>query len=278
MVRSVLLIVLVGGCVTNEPPPSAPSVPKATSALASTTPPSGDAGAERASTTDAGAVATTLAVPADEAPDTDVGEDSCGNAPKLDHRQRLTATPHDRRKMESASGFFAIRGAPPTADARTPLVIRLDGPARAAVAKPLDLKVSVENAGAKPVVLGLAVDGSFEHWRSPFVDLYARDEATGRVYRLDFHGARCGNVNMRTKADFVTLARGARREPAFGEWAAHVSRATLDAPGRYALWVVYTSCDGRDMGLALSVSGAGRLPVPYRGVVASAPITIEVTP
>lgn len=284
IVRSVVLFALVAGCAASDPPPAA--VPTATAPLASGPSEPALAPSARAPevvtlafSMDAGAPDDAAVAASTPAPDDDLGPDSCGNAPKLDYRARLGASASSAITAEpSPFGFFAVKTPVPAGDANAPLQIRLDAPSRIAASKPMGLKASVTNVAKKALTLALAVDGSLEHWRSPFVDLYARDEASGRVYRYDFHGGRCGNVNTRTKADFATVAAGAVREPAFGEWSNHVQTASIDVPGRYSLWVVYTSCKGPDYGLALGVGGAPRLPVPYRGVVASAPVVVEVTP
>jgi hypothetical protein len=174
-------------------------------------------------------------------------------------------------------GFYAVTKAapepgPPAVGA--PLNIALKGSARVKVGEPLHLRATVENVSARNVILARAVDGSLEHWRSPFVDLLIKD-AAGRVFRWDFQGARCGNVNQRHAGDFVTLAAGAKREGAFGEWAGHLDDAVIDAPGRYTAWVVYSSCTGVEHGVPLGAAAAS-LPTPFLGVLISAPVTFDV--
>ena len=96
----------------------------------------------------------------------------------------------------------------------------------------------------------MPVDGSFEHWRGPFVDLYARDEGSGRTYRWTFGKGfgRCGNVDSRKPDDFVMLPPGKRKVDPFGTGRAASLAPVLMMPGRYTLWVVYaSSCVGAEL-------------------------------
>lgn len=117
------------------------------------------------------------------------------------------------------------------------------------------------------------------HWRSPFVDLYARDGRSGKVYRWA-HGAgvaRCGNVNPRTADDYVTLDAGQRRTDPFGEWSQSALSPVLAEPGRYTLWVVYAACAGPELGGGLEVDVAPPADL-FQGTLVSNAIAVVVTP
>jgi hypothetical protein len=173
-------------------------------------------------------------------------------------------------------GFFPVDGAAPgPRSSRTaPLELTLSGPSRRTPSQRLDLQVTVENRSAEPVVAMRALDGSLEHWREPHWDLYLRDEASGRVYRWDFHGGRCGNVDPIRVEDYVELRPGERRDEVPGPWANHLGGATVGARGRYTAWVVYRFCGHGGAGLPLGRQ-VERGDV-TRGVFTSNAITIEV--
>jgi hypothetical protein len=151
-------------------------------------------------------------------------------------------------------GFHEVDGAAPpprTADA-APLQLTLSGPPSRAEGQALALKLTFKNRGNAPLVVARPLDGSLEHWRAPMVDLYARDEASSRVYRFAFTGARCGNVNPIEKDDYATLKPGeARSDVTDNGWASYVEKASLPRAGRYAVWVVYTYCGSKEGGLPL---------------------------
>jgi hypothetical protein len=142
---------------------------------------------------------------------------------------------------------------------------------------PIALSLELANAGAAAFTFGIAVDGSFEHWRAPFVDLYAREDATGKTYRWT-HGAtfgRCGNVNSRTAEDYVRLAPRKKRADPFGERSHHALAPAVTTPGRYTLWVVYAACRGAERGAPLYPDD----PVPadvFEGTIASNALALEV--
>lgn len=173
-------------------------------------------------------------------------------------------------------GFFAVDAPPPgpRTTGSSPIELGLTGPSQVRPDAPLGLAVAFTNRSASPVTVMRALDGSLEHWRDPYYDLYLRDEASGRVHRWDYHGGRCGNVNRITDEDFVTLAPGERRDGVPGPWASHLRQATLGVPGHYVAWVVYRQCGGPSAGLPLGPNA--QHPSVTAGVFASNPIPIEI--
>ena len=179
-------------------------------------------------------------------------------------------------------GFYETRTAPrdgPRLYDRAAIALSLTGPARAFTGQPLALALSLTNGSAQPLHYGMPVDGSFEHWRGPFVDLYARDEARNRTYRWTFGKGfgRCGNVDSRKPEDFVMLPPGKGRADPFGPRSHTALAAVVTRPGRYTLWVAYSSsCVGAELS-----SGDGFDAKPpddrFEGTIASNGITLEVT-
>ncbi|MEZ4264665.1 MAG: hypothetical protein R3B36_36705 [Polyangiaceae bacterium] len=218
---------------------------------------------------------------------------SCGLAPRVDKTKRLGAgtVVHAANIMAPAGttplGFFEVLRAPadgprPTVaatGAASSLRLVLKGPSRVAAGVGPKLSLELFNDGATPETVALAVDGSFPHWRAPFVDLYARDESSGTIYRWaqgpDY--ARCGNVNQRSaKHDFFVLAPRAHRTEPFGSWAESAVSPVIDTPGRYTLWVVYAACTGPEVGVSLGIDE----PAPagtFDGTLASNGVVIDVT-
>lgn len=172
-------------------------------------------------------------------------------------------------------GFFEVDGAAPgpRAGRTAPIELELTGPSRVSPTDALGLRLTAHNRSGQPVVMMRALDGSLEHWRDPHYDLYLRDEASGQVYRWDFHGGRCGNVNPITDEDYLTFAPGGHDDQVAGPWASHLAQARVGAPGRYAAWVVYRWCGHDGSGLPLGTD-VRRQVTP--GVFASNPISIEV--
>jgi hypothetical protein len=172
----------------------------------------------------------------------------CGFAPRVDRGRPL--------RSDAAGGwldFFETKTSPqdqPRAYERAAISLDLTAPKRALVDEPIALGMTLLNRSAEPFRFSRAVDGSFEHWRGPFVDLYAHDERTGRTYAWTYGKGfgRCGNLDPRTPEDFVTLAPNQRRSDPFES--SRGSRLAMLAPtfrveGRYTLWVVYaSSCFG----------------------------------
>lgn len=178
-------------------------------------------------------------------------------------------------RFGGGNGFFEVQApAPgPRTTATTPIQLELSGPARLAPDRPLALRLTFANPSSGPVTVMRALDGSLEHWRHPHYDLYLRDEGTQRVYRWDYHGGRCGNVNPIRDEDYVTLAAGPRRDDVHGGWAAHVSQAAVGTPGVYTAWVVYRFCGHGGGGLPLGPNV--ERPV-LEGVFASNAVRLEV--
>lgn len=205
----------------------------------------------------------------------------CGFAPRVD-RDKPLGTSTGSPPADSL-GFFETKTAPrdgPRLYDRAAITLSLTGPARAFTGQPLSLALSLVNGSAQPLHYGMPVDGSFEHWRGPFVDLYARDEASDRTYRWTFGKGfgRCGNVDPRKPDDFVMLAPGKRKGDPFGPESHTALAPVVMRPGRYTLWIVYaSSCVGAE----LASGNADDAPPPadrFDGTIASNGITLEVTP
>lgn len=205
----------------------------------------------------------------------------CGFAPRVDRDKPLDTSPDPPPPESSWLGFFETRTEPrdgPRAYDRAAIALSLTGPSRASTRQPLRLALSLSNGSAQPFRYGMPVDGSFEHWRGPFVDLYARDEGSGRTYRWTYgKGAgRCGNVDPRKPDDYVTLSPGKRTDDPFGPESHSALAPVIMKPGRYTLWVVYaSSCVGAELGSG----GRDDAPPPadlFDGTIASNGITLEV--
>lgn len=181
------------------------------------------------------------------------------------------------------AGFFEVerspRDGPRDDDPSSAIRLALSGPQRVVAGREMSLALTLTNDGGADLRYARAVDGSFEHWRSPFVDLYARDERSGRVYRWA-RGAgviRCGNVNPRTADDYLTLGAGQQRPDPFGEWSQSALSPVLAEPGRYTLWVVYAACAGPELGGGLEVDVAPPADL-FQGTLVSNAIAVVVTP
>jgi hypothetical protein len=207
----------------------------------------------------------------------------CGFAPGVDRDRPLDKSPHSPPPESSWLGFFETKTPPrdePRVYDRAAIALTLTGPSRAFTRQPLPLALSLANGSAEPFRYARPVDGSFEHWRGPFVDLYARDESSHRIYRWTFGKGfgRCGNVDVRKADDFVTLAAGKRKADPFGPESHTALAPVLMMPGRYTLWIVYaSSCLGADLA---SNYGYDEPPPAglFDGTIASNGLTIEVTP
>lgn len=181
----------------------------------------------------------------------------CGAPPKLDRARLLGRSPtYGSRSLMAASGstglpLAAVVGAAPLpGGSPSDAVLEIGAPPHLEVDAPLRLTTRITNRGTATVSIARAVDGSDEHWRSPFVDVYVRAEATGEVYRADLvhQGGRCGNVNARRPDDFFALAPGESRQEPFGGWAHTLGLVSFPTPGRYQVWVVYAACEGPERG------------------------------
>lgn len=205
----------------------------------------------------------------------------CGFAPRVDREKPLG--PGNYGPSTSWLGFFETKTAPqdgPCVYDRAAIALALKGPLRAFTGQPISLTLSLLNGSAQPLQYGMPVDGSFEHWRAPFVDLYAREQGSGRTYRWTFGKdfGRCGNVDSRKAADYVTLPRGTRKLDPFGP-NSHVALApVVTTSGRYTLWVVYaSSCMGADIGASTAAYDAPRPADLFEGTIASNGFTLDVT-
>lgn len=123
------------------------------------------------------------------------------------------------------------------------LSLELRGPSTIRRDQAIPLQLAFRNTGASATAVIRSNDGSFEHMREPFVDLYVEDVTTQQVYRSAFVGGRCGMVNGLSAQDFVSITAGAASDAPAREWAGHLQRSKIPAPGRYRLWVVYRLCD-----------------------------------
>jgi hypothetical protein len=154
-------------------------------------------------------------------------------------------------------------------------VLTLSGPAKRAANQELSLDLAFENQGPTPLVVVRPLDGSLEYFRAPMVDVYAREEASGKVYRFAYTGGRCGNVNPIQEDDYATLApRESRSDVTDNGWAGYLKSTSLPRAGRYAVWVVYTFCDfiNRGSPLAADVIRSEA----YLGAHASNALQVEV--
>ncbi len=209
---------------------------------------------------------------------------ACGNGPRVDRKKQLGSgvTAHAGSLMAAAPetpfGFFELDRVPvESAPAREPLRLLLTGPKKVARGALFSLKLALKSEGESPATYVRAMDGSFEHWRAPFVDLFAKDLASGRAYRWTYGASygRCGNTNARSPDDFVTIAPGQRIDEPFGSWA-KVRDAMIDVPGKYALWVIYAACEGVELRRGM---GGPDAPLPkdvFEGILVSDKVIVEV--
>lgn len=211
----------------------------------------------------------------------------CGFAPRVDRDKPLRGDLHESASTRTESpetswlGFFETVTVPrdgPRVYDRAALALVLAGPKRAFPRQSVTLSLALVNDTAEPFHYGMPVDGSLEHWRGPFVDLYARDESSGRTYRWTFGKGfgRCGNVDPRKDDDYVIVPPKKRRADPFGEKSRRVLAPVFPIPGRYTLWVVYaSSCLGTQIG-----SGSREDPAPpadlFDGTIASNGLTVEI--
>jgi hypothetical protein len=204
----------------------------------------------------------------------------CGGAPNVDRKRPLRL---GDSATDGAFDFFATER--PLVDGprdaakggSSGLRLSLNGPAHVGAGAPIELAVTLANQGTSSFRYALAVDGSLEHWRSPFVDVYVRDEQSKAVYRWSYGASygRCGNVNARTAADYALLAPGDTRSDPFGEWAMRAPIA-IKRPGRYVLWLVYAACVGPEIGVPLGPD-EGLAADAFEGTLASNGIVVDVS-
>jgi hypothetical protein len=182
--------------------------------------------------------------------------------PDVEERVALGIAPREVRegatvsyRFDRAEVFLRTRQRPTAPGlASAGLSLELRGPSTIRRDQAIPLQLGFRNGGASAITVIRSNDGSFEHMREPFVDLYVEDVATQQVYRSTFVGGRCGMVNALTAQDLVAIAAGAASDAPAREWAGHLQRSKIAAPGRYRLWVVYRLCDlerARGMGQQL---------------------------
>lgn len=176
---------------------------------------------------------------------------SCAeNEPETDQSAALGLTPQvvheggrDYHRYPRTDVFLRVRQRPVSPQTTSgALQLELQGPRTIRRDQPIPLQVSFRNASARTMTVIRANDGSHEHMREPFVDLYVEDLATQTVYRSSFVGGRCGMVNQLQATDLVSIpARGSSDAPV-AEWAGHLRQSKIPAAGRYRLWAVYRMC------------------------------------
>lgn len=162
----------------------------------------------------------------------------------------------------------------PRTQADAPLELRLTGPATRKVGDGLALELEMVNRTDGPLVAMRSLDGSPEHWRSPYYDLYLEEVSTGRQFRWDRQGGRCGNVNAIKADDYVDLAPGASTKEVTQVWGGYLTMATILKPGTYRAWVVYQFCGFQEGGLPLG-KDLLRSDV-HHGIHVSNAVTIDV--
>jgi hypothetical protein len=206
----------------------------------------------------------------------------CGLAPRVDRTKPLG--PAHGFELDSPSSLgggsrdFFVTEKPPRegpSGGEGGIRLVLTGPTRTVVGMKVALALDLRNGSTKPLHYARALDGSFEHWRSPFVDVYARDESfTYRwTYTRDY--GRCGNVDAREADDFIVLPPGGRKKKPFGAWSDRSLEPKFERPGTYTVWVVYAACTGAERGLT---SGNDVAPPNdlFDGTIASNALQIEV--
>ncbi len=139
--------------------------------------------------------------------------------------------------------FLRAQGTPlPPSSSSGALELVLSAPSVVRRDQPIALRVSFRNRSARSLTVIRSNDGSFEHAREPFVDVYAEDLATRAVYRSSFVGGRCGMVNQLAATDLVPIAGRASSDAPASEWARNLTESKIPAAGRYRVWVVYRMC------------------------------------
>lgn len=149
-------------------------------------------------------------------------------APRFDRADVFLRTRARPMAPGVASGGLSL-------ELRGPRVVRRD--------QPIALQVAFRNQRASSITVVRTNDGSYEHMREPYIDLYVEDVSTQQVYRGTFVGGRCGMVNALTAQDLVTIAAGASSEAPAGDWSRHLRESKIPAAGRYRVWTVYRMCD-----------------------------------
>lgn len=212
---------------------------------------------------------------------------ACGEAvPETDRATALgvqpTTSTRDGRTEHTyreQAVFLAVNGAAPPARAGNDgagLRLELLGATTRRRGEALGLRAEVHNATSSGATVIRSNDGSFEHMREPFLDLYVQNTADQRVYRYTSVGGRCGMVNTLQRDDLVSVAAGARSAGPFSQWVSPLGEAKIPVAGRFRVWLVYRQCDwqrAQGMGGAPTTSKPSDL---FEGQLASNAIEIDV--
>jgi hypothetical protein len=167
------------------------------------------------------------------------------HAPPLGHHGKWP--PADGRTW--SSGFRLVRGDGPRpyAGEYGELRVHLSGRTRVRAGDALRLRVAFTSFAPEPVTVVQPSEGTAADLRAPLYQIYAREHATGRVYRLWLY-AECGMYDERlSDAAFHEVAQGQRREMAGSDdFYDSLSEVSIEEPGSYSIWVVYAYCAGLD--------------------------------
>lgn len=151
-----------------------------------------------------------------------------------------------QNRYSMSAVFLAVTGAAPPpregGPGALPLRLELSGPASVGLREPLRLRLTAHNQSPRSWTVLRANDGSFEQRREPFVDLYAEDLGSHRVYRYTGVGGRCGFINGLAPSDLLSVPPGSATAEPFARWASHLGEAHFLQRGRYRVWVVYALC------------------------------------
>lgn len=206
----------------------------------------------------------------------------CDSAePQIDPKGKLLGAQVSlRHRNLMAPNFAGGTGFYPLADKVEPgpandalLQLRISGPSKLAAGKPLKLGLQFHNRTGQPIVVLRPNDGSLEHMRYPYYDLFLQDEKSGQVYRWAFQGGRCGNINPTKREDHVVIDPGSDRADVALSWADYLKSAPIPSRGTYRVWVAYRFCGYESRGLHLGkdqqMSGV------FRGSVVSNALLME---
>ncbi|MGZ3422471.1 MAG: hypothetical protein ACXVEF_04985 [Polyangiales bacterium] len=196
------------------------------------------------------AVVSGLAVPfisraGTPAPGTGVDASCKASIPEVDGKKpALGATSVPSQLTLPIQAFHPIVGsaAPRGSASGTPIELRIELPKTKKAGEVLSPKLVVLNTSKATLSILKPMDGSYDHARFPYWDVYARDEKTQQVYRWTYGAMRCGNTNAPHEADHVVIDPGKSVTPKLSEWGSAVEKAILSTPGTYTVWVEYAFC------------------------------------
>lgn len=97
-----------------------------------------------------------------------------------------------------------------------------------------NLELKIENISNDPLTVVTPVDGSWDHWRYPYLSINVYDNS-GKQLPLELAG-RCGNMNPLTITDFVRLAPGTSIQIKIG-WP--FKQHGFQKPGQYSMKLTY---------------------------------------